>query len=276
MVHGDTIQPCILDPSSLWWQYIKKNKVEELESLLCEGVRPHGLLITASCFGHGPVVELLLQHGCNVNDIDKGGYTALVHSCRKGYNGIVTMLLDHGADMHIVGKDGNSALSYTIRYGHTSTMELLFTRGLDVKTLIARGDCSLKASIFNRNCDLINRFLDLGYSTKDLVLKTCGYTTARRELQLLLDRGADVNEVDEETGMTPLMWAATKSSFNMTIILLGKGAKEDMTDLRGLTAFDMVEKRFLENYYEARMRGISLLFDDILNCEFLCMLYLTI
>ncbi|KAH0430166.1 hypothetical protein CcaCcLH18_05870 [Colletotrichum camelliae] len=52
----------------------------------------------AARLGHDQIVDLLLQHGKDVNAFDGEGYTALHHASRHNYLKIVTRLLHAGAD----------------------------------------------------------------------------------------------------------------------------------------------------------------------------------
>ncbi|KAF3805193.1 hypothetical protein GCG54_00010470 [Colletotrichum gloeosporioides] len=52
----------------------------------------------ATRLGHDRIVDLLLQHGKDMNTFDDEGYTALHHASRHNYLNIVTRLLHAGAD----------------------------------------------------------------------------------------------------------------------------------------------------------------------------------
>jgi len=62
-------------------------------------------------------------------------------------------------------------------------------------------------------------------------------------VRLLIARGADVNRVDD-TGMTPLMYAAVADFGDSTVVdlLLTSGARTDVRAKDGLTAADYARK----------------------------------
>lgn len=66
----------------------------------------YSLLIIATELGHTECVDLLLEHGSNVNHIVNnkviGQTTALKHSCYLGHFDIVDRLVSHGGDIHYV------------------------------------------------------------------------------------------------------------------------------------------------------------------------------
>ncbi|VFQ87227.1 unnamed protein product [Cuscuta campestris] len=53
------------------------------------------------------MVELLLQHGANINACDSRGQTPLHHSAIRGRIAIVKLLLSRGADANTIDKEGN-------------------------------------------------------------------------------------------------------------------------------------------------------------------------
>ena len=55
-------------------------------------------LIVAAQNGFADIVNVLLDHGADVNAKMKDGATALIAACRRGYTDIVTLLLENGGD----------------------------------------------------------------------------------------------------------------------------------------------------------------------------------
>ena len=58
-----------------------------------------GILHTASRFGYGPTVRLLLRYVAEVNAKDDGGYYALGAASPAGQESMVRLLLENGADI---------------------------------------------------------------------------------------------------------------------------------------------------------------------------------
>ena len=54
-----------------------------------------------------------------------------------------------------------------------------------------------------------------------------------------MEKGAQVNATDNAVQQTPLMWAAGQGQEATVRLLLARGAKTDLRDDRGLTAYDI-------------------------------------
>jgi tankyrase len=64
----------------------------------------------ASSFGHCEVIELLLEHGANVNAADRWQWTPLHESCMRAKLDVALLLVRKGADVNRKNLDGMSAI----------------------------------------------------------------------------------------------------------------------------------------------------------------------
>jgi ankyrin repeat protein len=64
------------------------------------------------------IVEILVQHGADVNVVDSGGETALVHAAWCGSLPTVKLLLEHNADTR-------GSLEKAQRYNHREVATLI-------------------------------------------------------------------------------------------------------------------------------------------------------
>ncbi|XP_030838138.1 ankyrin repeat domain-containing protein 39-like [Strongylocentrotus purpuratus] len=62
-------------------------------------------------------VQKLLSSGCDVNTVDKSGYTALHYACRNGHRDIVSTLLQHGANPNVLTRSGRASPLHRAAYG---------------------------------------------------------------------------------------------------------------------------------------------------------------
>jgi ankyrin repeat protein len=114
----------------LWWthlsnmNYHKPIVSDSLDLLLERGANIHtrtndgrsALLVSVQLVCPS-VLEMLLQHGANPNDVieDGSGKTALMEACEQGSVKMVKLLLDQGADPLGRDRDGHTAADYASR-----------------------------------------------------------------------------------------------------------------------------------------------------------------
>lgn len=174
-----------------------------------EGVRT---LRDAAYRGHAKVIDVLLDHGVDVNGKDENadGFTALTTAARDDRLQTIELLLKRGADVDARDKDGQTPLMWVA--SHEVTARFLIDHGADIHAKDKRG-----ASILH------HALSQIPFGAEPLV-------------ELVLARGADVN-IPTADGETPLMTAASDSqSADAVAKLLDKGAKVNAKNNRGYTA----------------------------------------
>lgn len=82
-------------------------------------------LIVAAEHGHKDVVELLLEHGANVNEKDEDGWTALIYAAVNDYKDVVELLLKHGANVKEKNNLGKTALILVAQYDKENIIKIL-------------------------------------------------------------------------------------------------------------------------------------------------------
>jgi ankyrin repeat protein len=92
-------------------QAISKNNAEILKTLLDAGAKTYfeygsSLLVQASRKADIKIIQLLLDVGCGLNEIDPMGDTPLISACLSGRDLIVDFLLQVGADPNLPRRDG--------------------------------------------------------------------------------------------------------------------------------------------------------------------------
>jgi hypothetical protein len=94
----------------------------------------------SSQLGHGPVVQLLLGIGADMERPDKSGYTALMLACAVGHWAVVELLVSSGASVNAVSTNA-SGLMVPARSFCWSPLFIAASRGHHdvVKALIASG-----------------------------------------------------------------------------------------------------------------------------------------
>lgn len=92
--------------------------------------RQPGLFANAAFYDEeADFIRELLKAGCNVNDTDKDGYTALMAAANMGDAELAATLLAAKADIQLKDKDGATALSVARKEKHVDVEQLLLKSG---------------------------------------------------------------------------------------------------------------------------------------------------
>ncbi|KAI1743227.1 ankyrin repeat-containing domain protein [Xylaria scruposa] len=166
-------------------------------------------LMWAASGGQVAVVQLLLNHGANINAKDRFGRTALTFAAIGGHKEIVQLLLDYRADANSSTEMKERALMSAADFGYKEIVQLLLDRGTRVN---ARGS-----------------------EDRETVLMCAVCGEDKEVVQLLLDHGADINAKDKH-GWTALIFAAERGYEKTVQLLLNHGADVNAKDRYGWTA----------------------------------------
>ncbi|KAJ5807643.1 hypothetical protein N7447_011099 [Penicillium robsamsonii] len=79
--------------------------------------------------GHEAVVQLLLEHGADVNRRSRFGWTALWWAAKRGHAGIARLLLGHEANVNLSSCNGQTSLMQAAGEGHLEVGQLLLNSG---------------------------------------------------------------------------------------------------------------------------------------------------
>ncbi len=153
------------------------------------------------------IMEILLSHGANVNEVELDGRSALHLAIGRGIGPgmelvkLVKILLDHGSDVNTKDDGGirMSPVDLTLQRGNPDILGLLIENGAIVQSSF----CSMGPPIF-------------------LLLMSDVYYSARC-IDLLLSVGVDINGLYEDL-YTPLMYAAALGRKGSLLHLLKRNA----------------------------------------------------
>ncbi|XP_065302728.1 ankyrin repeat, SAM and basic leucine zipper domain-containing protein 1-like isoform X2 [Dermacentor albipictus] len=139
---------------------VTRGNVELARNLIAQGLDVNreyrcnwSALVQASYSGCAEMVQLLIDHGADVNAA-KGFATPLMAVCgsQKGTEAaLVTcaeVLLKHGAEPDLADRDGVTPLMLAAREGYCQLIELLLDQGVDAKRLDSQGWTSLSWAAF--------------------------------------------------------------------------------------------------------------------------------
>jgi ankyrin repeat protein len=160
-------------------------------------------------------------------DVVEETSTYLINAATRGDVDTVKFLLEHGADPNIAAVySGRTALLAAAAYGYAAVVDLLLVHGADVAA-IDRNDAQSAIAYATAKVrpPIVRSLLAAGAkgSFRRLGLSVDGGAAAREVVRLLVEHGADINELDD-WGRTPLMWAAQYADAETIALMIELGA----------------------------------------------------
>lgn len=151
---------------------------------------------------HVEITQLLLAYGAEVNAVDSYRETPLHKAAREGLTGAVSLLLEKGARLDIINDMEQTPLDLADHEGRQAVVRLL----LSMHSAAKKGDLAAVKDLIKTYPQLIN--------SRDLDGKTpLHYAAENNRLEiahLLIDNGADVNVVCKYKSIELLHGTAAK------------------------------------------------------------------
>ena len=176
-------------------------------------------------------------------DMNRGGFTPLLYAAREGFADCIRELVRGGADLNLADPDGTTPLVLALMNGHWDAAKALLDAGANVNLWDFWGQAPLYVAID----------LNTLQSGGRIELPTDDKATSLELIQLLIDKGADVNQqlklrppfrhaVQDRlsdpmltTGATPLLRAAKAGDVPVIKLLLASHALVDLPNVLGHT-----------------------------------------
>jgi ankyrin repeat protein len=169
--------------------------------------------------------------------------SAQVMAAQNNHVDIFKFLLDKGADLFEL------TLLTAAEYGSTEVASYLLDQGVDINKKDYSGNTPLMWAVRKGHPDIIEILLDRGASLDDreVMLGDTAYMLAAKDsswgtMEVLATKGADINKSNSD-GETPLIWAAKGGNTGTVRELLEDGADLDRTDNKGNTALAAAEEK---------------------------------
>uniref|UniRef100_A0A8C5AKE6 Poly [ADP-ribose] polymerase n=1 Tax=Gadus morhua TaxID=8049 RepID=A0A8C5AKE6_GADMO len=248
------------------------NRVKTVQLLLQHGADVHAKdkgdlvpLHNACSYGHYEVTKLLVKHGACVNAMDLWQFTPLHEAASKNRVEVCSLLLSYGADPTFLNCHNKSSVELA------PTTQLKEQLAYEFK-----GHLLLRAS---READLTRVKKHLTGETvafrhpftQETALHCASvapYPKRRQVCELLLRKGADVNEKTKDTdgasvnavdclGQTALHRAAQCGHLQTCRLLLGSGGDPRLPSLQGLAPVQLAHHAVRELLQEGALMGNS-------------------
>ncbi|NET90610.1 MAG: ankyrin repeat domain-containing protein [Kamptonema sp. SIO1D9] len=177
---------------------------------------------------------------------DENGTTLLMEASGSGHFELVKFLVEVGSDVNQYNLDGEPSLEYAAREEHWEVFEYLFdltNQELKESCLFQSAICgepeTLNALIQKQvnvdACRMKGVWCENGFTALIAVIQE-GEEGFSEIVETLLDAGADPNLPEEDTGGTPLIYAAKNGSLETIRLLLKAGADPNIENTYGKTA----------------------------------------
>lgn len=203
------------------------------------------------------LVKALLKNGAKLKVKDVHGANPLHIACKNLNLSIVRILIEAGADNKTKDSEGYPPFFYTLdaRDHEAKVIKyLLETDSCDLKLKDARGQNCLFYVITNGTLEMFNLLTEKGADPE--IMSALGWTLLHEAvvcdkieiLNILLEEFEIFPELPDNEGMTPIILAAKKGSFELVKLLLYYGADPDSKEY-GDDMFPLAYAA-ANNYYE--------------------------
>lgn len=203
----------------------------------------YSALMFAAKHGHLNIVKELLAKGANVNFQENGyGFSVLMVAAEYGRLDIVKELLAKGADVNLKNKNGYSAAMVAAQYKFPEIGIILIENGTNV---VYTDDDEKDRSLLTVAVE--NYYYCDRNSEKEKRTKFVEF------IQRIVEKGADVNEIDRQEDLSPLMYASSDGSLPIVEFLIEKGANVNVTNKHGNDALSCAISDFEQHGWEPEL-----------------------
>jgi ankyrin repeat protein len=193
-------------------------------------------LMFAAQHGMTEALDALLARGASTTARDEKGFTAMHLAAQAGKVSCLERLLAHGADINATlqvehpdpDKRGSkeTPLHLATQQGHRAACQYLIQQNADVSLKDLSGVTALDCAFIQRNTELVTMFSQIqAFSDPKHALNKIRAAMSSDNLpalRQLLAMGIDMNQVDEQRGLTALHYAATSKANLCAKLVIGR------------------------------------------------------
>jgi ankyrin repeat protein len=210
-------------------QTIKQLEYEDIDVLMKNSRGATGLMYAAQAnnqFAH-QVLEYFLEHGSDVDDVDRAGWTALFYAAQAGEELSVRTLLEKNADRDVKDNDDRTPLHLAAATGDLAVLKYLLQAGLPSNERDAKGWVPVFYAAQEGKVEAVKMLM----STNEINIKSCVDLDGRSVLHvgaeagdkkvvelLLLELKAHL-EGKDHAGRTPVLVAVMNGHEHVAVFL---------------------------------------------------------
>lgn len=205
-------------------------------------------LFLACQYGNAEIINLLLDAGADVNDVNADGITAFALCAGSAPNNIVTRFIEQNVNITQADKLGQTPLMRAAATGKSDNVRLLLSSGADINRVTKKGFSPLFFALKSPNKRLPIILIEAGAnadyiapdstSVVQMAMYNQHYTTAH----FLIEKEVDLQAYDRN-GLQLLHLAVKKQQSKLVSLLLEKGA-----DVNALSSESRVKWRYESNF----------------------------
>ena len=206
-----------------------------------------GPLFRAAATGRLDIVQYLVEHGADISQTvrryrNNKGQIPLHAAAHQGRTEVVAYLIKCGSAVSQEDDYHNTPLHLSCSAGHITTSELLLDNGADIHKENIVGDTPLKFCVthiihFNpSHLELAQLLIDRGADPNNIIKEIVTTPGCHQLLQLLLDSPRTNCLVEDNNGNTLLHLAAQAGCYEYSTLLVGKGIHVAKYNREGQTA----------------------------------------
>ncbi|XP_076108013.1 uncharacterized protein LOC143076203 isoform X2 [Mytilus galloprovincialis] len=158
------------------------------------------------------VVNVFVQHTCNMNILDSHGRNALHYASERGHLEIVEFLYDIGCKMDVLNASGKSVLHAACRGGNEDIVDFFLKRGCDPNHTDKYGDTPLFVACARSNIEVVKVLIKYHCDVNKTNIGGCNALQKAclngrvNIVDLLLKNKININQADNLNN-TPLFYA---------------------------------------------------------------------
>ncbi|PWI64996.1 hypothetical protein PCL_08355 [Purpureocillium lilacinum] len=163
------------------------------------------------------------------------GWPVLTFAAKQGLLNIVQMLLDHGFDVNSATVTRHTALYIAVDQNNKNIISALLCSGqlhTDTSPLLL----AARRANWQAVDAMINSGMDANQHAEGSILEHAIDQNEETRIKALVEAGVDVNRQAKHGARTPLIQAACKGHIDAVKLFLQKGARIDYRDSFGMTA----------------------------------------
>jgi ankyrin repeat protein len=208
--------------------------------------------LEAATIGKQPAaMQLLIEHGANVNYINPDGTALAVNAIMLGLYPAARLLIESGADPNVMGYK-RLYHGYLMNWQWTPLMAASYQGQLELAGLLVEKGAAINKEGYSISADepetaadiaaysghlpVLQYLLDKGAVLKDDTIFKATRGGHLKTVEFLIKKGFDVNTPGANRGKTLLMEAAWWGHLPLVEFLLKAGADINATDANGYTA----------------------------------------